>query len=58
MNSSKPHKQLLTDSLFSEVLQKANASPRKRANHNFHELSEVYQRFLKRSHSRYIHLGT
>ncbi|AJR12687.1 cupin fold metalloprotein, WbuC family [Leptospira interrogans serovar Grippotyphosa str. 2006006986] len=43
---SKPHRQLLTDSLFLEVLQKANASPRKRANHNFHELSEVYQRFL------------
>ncbi|WP_174714639.1 WbuC family cupin fold metalloprotein [Leptospira yasudae] len=45
-NSSKPLKQLLTVSLFSEVLQKANTSPRKRANHNFHELSEVYQRFL------------
>ncbi|MCL8266140.1 WbuC family cupin fold metalloprotein [Leptospira weilii] len=46
LNFSKPYRQLLTDSLFSEVLQKANASPRKRANHNFHELSEVYQRFL------------
>lgn len=45
-SDSRPHRQLLTDSLFSEVLQKANTSPRKRANHNFHELSEVYQRFL------------
>lgn len=44
--SSKPLKQLITDSLFQEVLEKANASPRGRANHNFHELSEVYQRFL------------
>lgn len=24
----------------------ANVSPRKRSNHNFHELTEVYQRFL------------
>ncbi|WP_032809183.1 MULTISPECIES: WbuC family cupin fold metalloprotein [unclassified Leptospira] len=46
LNFAKPYKQLLTDSLFSEVLRKANTSPRKRANHNFHELSEVYQRFL------------
>ncbi|XDD50319.1 WbuC family cupin fold metalloprotein [Leptospira sp. WS92.C1] len=45
-SSSKPLKQLLTDSLFTEILEKADASPRGRANHNFHELSEVYQRFL------------
>ncbi|MBM9499262.1 WbuC family cupin fold metalloprotein [Leptospira sp. 201903071] len=44
--SSKPPKQLITDSLFQEVLEKAGASLRGRANHNFHELSEVYQRFL------------
>ncbi|MDV6234091.1 WbuC family cupin fold metalloprotein [Leptospira ellisii] len=45
-NFSKPHKQLITDSLFEEVLHKAKTSPRGRSNHNFHELSEVYQRFL------------
>ncbi|AOP32472.1 cupin [Leptospira tipperaryensis] len=44
--SSKPPKQLITDSLFQEVLEKAGTSARGRANHNFHELSEVYQRFL------------
>ncbi|RHX92108.1 WbuC family cupin fold metalloprotein [Leptospira stimsonii] len=45
-SNSKPPKQLITDSLFLEVLQKAGTSPRGRANHNFHDLSEVYQRFL------------
>lgn len=38
--------QLISDDLFSEISQKAKASSRLRANHNFHELSEVYQRFL------------
>lgn len=38
--------QLITEDLFSTVTIQAKTSPRKRANHNFHELSEVYQRFL------------
>ena len=38
--------QLIDLSLFKEVLEKSKNSPRKRANHNFHELTEVYQRFL------------
>ncbi len=38
--------QLITEELFSSVSEKAKLSPRKRANHNFHELAEVYQRFL------------
>ena len=33
-------------SLFDQVQKKAEDSPRKRSNHNFHELHEVYQRFL------------
>jgi len=38
--------QLITDELFDKVANQATISPRKRSNHNFHELSEVYQRFL------------
>jgi cupin fold WbuC family metalloprotein len=38
--------QIIDSSLFKEVLEKSKNSPRKRANHNFHELTEVYQRFL------------
>lgn len=38
--------QLITETLFESVSDKAKRSPRKRSNHNFHELSEVYQRFL------------
>ncbi len=38
--------QLITETLFESVTNKAKVSPRKRSNHNFHELSEVYQRFL------------
>ena len=38
--------QLISDELFFSVIEKAQASPRKRANYNFHELTEVYQRFL------------
>ena len=38
--------QLITETLFESVTNRAKVSPRKRSNHNFHELSEVYQRFL------------
>jgi cupin fold WbuC family metalloprotein len=43
---SKPHYQLIDESLFRSTQEQALHSPRKRSNHNFHELSEVYQRFL------------
>jgi cupin fold WbuC family metalloprotein len=36
----------ISESLFSVVLEKANLSERKRANYNFHQYSETYQRFL------------
>lgn len=42
----KPSIQLISDTLFQETIQKAESSPRKRSNWNFHELNEVYQRFL------------
>jgi cupin fold WbuC family metalloprotein len=38
--------ELISENLFSEVIDKAKKSPRLRANHNFHEYEEVYQRFL------------
>ncbi|MDF3820950.1 WbuC family cupin fold metalloprotein [Leptospira sp. 96542] len=38
--------QLIDSQLFSNLSQKAIQAPRKRTNHNFHELTEVYQRFL------------
>lgn len=38
--------QLVTDNLFEEVSAAALKSTRKRSNYNFHELQEVYQRFL------------
>lgn len=37
---------LIDDELFQLTIDKARNSPRKRSNCNFHELSEVYQRFL------------
>lgn len=44
MNSSQF--QLIDDALFQETQSRARNSLRKRANHNFHDLNEVYQRFL------------
>ncbi|GBF51359.1 cupin fold metalloprotein, WbuC family [Leptospira ryugenii] len=38
--------QLINHQLFDTILNQALASPRKRRNHNFHQLTEVYQRFL------------
>lgn len=38
--------QLIDHSLFEKVISEAKSSLRKRKNHNFHALSEVYQRFL------------
>lgn len=38
--------QLLNEDLFHNVTTLAGNSARKRSNHNFHQLSEVYQRFL------------
>jgi cupin fold WbuC family metalloprotein len=38
--------QLITEDLFTIMVSQANINPRKRTNYNFHELSEVYQRFL------------
>jgi cupin fold WbuC family metalloprotein len=37
---------LIDSALFDSVSRTALNSPRKRSNHNFHELDEVYQRFL------------
>ncbi len=37
---------LIEESLFSFTLERAQRSPRRRMNYNFHALSEVYQRFL------------
>ncbi|TGK21182.1 cupin fold metalloprotein, WbuC family [Leptospira fluminis] len=39
-------REYIEESLYRRLLQEAAASPRKRTNHNFHELSEPYQRFL------------
>ena len=36
----------VTAELLAEVAQKAKASPRKRTNHNFHQLDDAVQRFL------------
>ncbi len=41
-----PEIQLIDESLILSVIEKAKQSPRKRTNHNFHQLDEVYQRFL------------
>ncbi len=38
--------QLIDNHLIQTVISKAGSSPRKRTNHNFHQLTEVYQRFL------------
>jgi cupin fold WbuC family metalloprotein len=38
--------QLIDHSLFEKVISEAKQSPRKRKNFNFHELTDVYQRFL------------
>lgn len=38
--------ELISHHLISKTLDKAHLSQRKRMNHNFHELSENYQRFL------------
>ncbi|TGN20297.1 WbuC family cupin fold metalloprotein [Leptospira idonii] len=38
--------QLIDQNLIQKVISEAQASPRKRKNHNFHQLTEVYQRFL------------
>ncbi|PJZ71011.1 cupin [Leptospira perolatii] len=43
---SSTDRQLISEELFSELAKRADSSPRLRTNHNFHELSEVYQRFL------------
>lgn len=43
---NKPDFKLIDESLFRITQDAALTSPRKRSNHNFHELSEVYQRFL------------
>jgi len=43
---NQPSFTIIDQALFESVSQKALASERKRSNHNFHELSEVYQRFL------------
>ena len=37
---------LINNGLIEKVKAKALESPRKRMNHNFHELDETYQRFL------------
>ena len=37
---------LINNGLIEKVKEKAIESPRKRMNHNFHELNETYQRFL------------
>ncbi|MCB1144413.1 MAG: WbuC family cupin fold metalloprotein [Leptospiraceae bacterium] len=37
---------LISRDLIDGVIQKADESPRKRMNHNFHQLEETYQRFL------------
>lgn len=42
----KPIFQLINTQLIQSTIQKAQESPRKRMNHNFHELEETYQRFL------------
>ncbi len=38
--------QIIDQKLIERVISEANSSPRKRKNHNFHQLTEVYQRFL------------
>ncbi|WCL49494.1 WbuC family cupin fold metalloprotein [Leptospira sp. GIMC2001] len=38
--------EIIDTNLFDLVIEKALHSDRKRSNHNFHELPEVYQRFL------------
>lgn len=38
--------ELISNDLFATVVEKAKSSTRLRANHNFHEFEEVYQRFL------------
>ena len=38
--------QLIDHNLFDRIIREAKSSPRKRKNHNFHALTEVYQRFL------------
>jgi cupin fold WbuC family metalloprotein len=43
---NQPNFTLIDQNLFDSVSEKALLSERKRSNHNFHELSEVYQRFL------------
>ncbi|MBE7411349.1 MAG: WbuC family cupin fold metalloprotein [Leptospiraceae bacterium] len=40
------NKKIISLDLFQETIEKAKTSKRKRANYNFHDLSEVYQRFL------------
>lgn len=38
--------QLIDHKLFERIISEAKSSPRKRKNFNFHQLTEVYQRFL------------
>ena len=45
-NFSKQPIRVINQSLIEKVSTKALHSPRKRMNHNFHELEETYQRFL------------
>lgn len=52
---TKPPFQTIDSTLMNEIATRADGSPRKRSNHNFHELSEVYQRFLNvLTHGTYI----
>lgn len=37
---------VISEELFNQVVESAGRSTRKRANYNFHEFSDVYQRFL------------
>jgi cupin fold WbuC family metalloprotein len=45
--ASDPQAQLITEDLFQEVRRRAEASPRRRMNHNFHaSLDDILHRFL------------